>query len=125
MYSQNSVSWRDDDSLISLGTDIISTTKINDIRDKLEEDVVEDQFVMMTMVGVNHDIGKWLYTTREAYTQFEPWFLQVCSFGILVPKVVPIDIRIVPWNLPYIFSEPLDDEDMVTTMGPLWNLIKE
>ena len=68
LYSDYSVSWRDDKSLISLDIDLISCIKIEDLREKLDRDVIYDQLVMMTMAGVNHDIGKWLYTTREAYT---------------------------------------------------------
>ena len=68
LYSDYSVSWRDDNSLISLDIDLISRIKIEELREKLDRDVIYDQLVMMTMAGVNYDIGKWLYTTREAYT---------------------------------------------------------
>ena len=57
LYSTNSISWRDDESLLSHGTDLLSKVKIKEIREELEGEVIYDQFVMMTMAGVNYDIG--------------------------------------------------------------------
>ena len=51
LYSDYSVSWRDDNSLISLDIDLISRIKIEELREKLDRDVIYDQLVMMTMAG--------------------------------------------------------------------------
>ena len=75
---------------------------------------------MMTMSGVNHDIGKWLFTTRQAYTQLKPWWLSLLSFGFVNPVPKSLDIRLVPW--PEIYSKPFEDDDM-DIMGPIWNII--
>lgn len=79
------ISWRDYDSLISQDMDLISKQKISEIVDKTNGDVVEDMFVMMTMAGVNAELGRWLFTTKEAYTQLKPWWLSILSFGLLIP----------------------------------------
>ena len=118
LYSTESISWRDDDSLISHTVDLLSKVKIKEVRDELEGDVVKDQFFTLPMAGVNHDIGKWLFVTREAYTQLKPWWMQLMSFGLLLPVTKEKDIRLVPW--PEIYSEPFDDDDMAV-MGPIWN----
>ena len=68
LYSTESVSWRDDKSLISHNVDLLSKVKIKEVRDEISGEVVKDQFFTLPMAGVNYDIGKWLFVTREAYT---------------------------------------------------------
>ena len=42
LYSTNSISWRDDESLLSHGTDLLSKVKIKEIREELEGEVIYD-----------------------------------------------------------------------------------
>ena len=68
LFSYHSKSWRDLDNPVNNIIDLLAKSEIEKIRDEVEGDVVIDQFVMMSMAGVNWDIGNWLFVTREAYT---------------------------------------------------------
>lgn len=85
LYSFQSKSWRDLENPVNNIIDLLAKSEIEKVRDEIEGDVVVDQFVMISMAGVNWDIGKWLFVTREAYTQLKPWWLSFFSFGLLLP----------------------------------------
>ena len=90
-------SWRDHTNILIQDVDIKSKILIKDIRDQLTGDVQVDQFTMMTNPGLNQDEGMWLFVTKEAYTQYKPWWMSLFSFGLLLPKPANIPVRFVPW----------------------------
>jgi hypothetical protein len=68
---------------------------------------------MMMLPGVNYDEGMWLFTTKEAYTQYRPWWMSLFSFGLLNPIPSYLPLRFVP--LIETYNGPVDS----TEIGPM------
>ncbi|CAG9334001.1 unnamed protein product [Blepharisma stoltei] len=91
--------------------------------DTFNAGINKDVLAIMNMPGIYEDNGKWLFTTNEAYAQMKPWWLSLISFGLLVPDIYSINIRILPLSYPLTNTKLTNStiSTMYNTLYDMWS----